>query len=53
MRSMSINELQEVNGGTTYRCPFCGYRSTSFWNMVAHIILEVGKASYIPPLVLA
>ena len=52
MRSMSINELQEVNGGTKYRCPFCGYTNSSFWKVAAHILAEVGSWLYVPPILL-
>ena len=39
MRSMSINELQEVNGGYYY-CRLCGYKNDSFWNVYAHALVK-------------
>ena len=39
MRSMSINELQEVNGGYYY-CRLCGYQNDSFWNVYAHVLVK-------------
>ena len=39
MRSMSINELQEVNGGYYY-CRLCGYQNDSFWNVYAHCLIK-------------
>ena len=48
MRSMSINELQEVNGGTKYRCPLCGHTDTSFWKVAAHIAGEIASALAYP-----
>ena len=41
MRSMSINELQEVNGGAKYySCRVCGYTNSSFWNVYAHCLTK-------------
>ena len=50
MRSMSINELQEVNGGTKYRCPLCGYTDTSFWKVAAHIAAEIALSAWPGPI---
>ena len=39
MKSMSINELQEVNGGYYY-CRLCGYSNDSYWNVYSHCLVK-------------
>lgn len=36
MRILTTEEMQKINGGITYKCPTCGYKTKSLFKSSLH-----------------
>ncbi len=41
MRKISNNEAMSINGGKTYKCIDCSYKSSSFWTVYWHCLSKL------------
>ena len=36
MQKLADADMKEINGGTTYKCTYCGFKSTNSLRMALH-----------------
>ena len=41
--SISCDTARKVNGGATYVCKHCGYKSTNYWKVYANALACVSR----------
>ncbi len=41
MRKISNSEAMSINGGKTYKCIDCNYKSTNFWTVYWHCLSKL------------
>ena len=39
LKKLGENEMREVNGGTTYHCPFGCNKSGGYWSIYSHCLV--------------
>ena len=46
MRKISNNEAMSINGGKTYKCIDCSYKSSNFWSVYWHVLSKLHFKSH-------
>ena len=46
MKKLTSTEMKQINGGTTYKCTYCGFQSSSMMRMALHFGVKTWHALF-------